>query len=254
MKHENFGGNRQNDSQEFIRLFLEDINNELNEVENKPEYRELNYKENLSVKENNIEYKKFFSKYENSIVIDSFYIQILNTYICDCGYKSYSFQKFFDIPLLIPENVKTITLTEILDLYFGTEEIEFNDACLKCNKKLPDKKEQKISIIPEILILSLQRIDKIKNIKIDCIVNFDDKIDISKYIEKDCGSDNMIYNLYGVINHQGSLDFGHYYSYIKNINNDNIWTKFDDIYVSNIGTNIDNLHSYILFYIKNVIN
>ena len=64
----------------------------------------------------------------------------------------------------------------------------------------------------------------------------------------------MIYNLYGVINHQGSLDFGHYYSYIKNINNDNIWTKFDDIYVSNIGTNIDNLHSYILFYIKNVIN
>ena len=38
-------------------------------------------------------------------------------------------------------------------------------------------------------------------------------------------------NLYDVKNHIGSLEFGHYYSYIK-LNRENIWYEFNDIEVT----------------------
>ena len=42
-KHPTFRGSKQNDAQEFCRVFLEDISLELNEIENIPEYNELPY-------------------------------------------------------------------------------------------------------------------------------------------------------------------------------------------------------------------
>lgn len=35
------------------------------------------------------------------------------------------------------------------------------------------------------------------------------------------------YDLYGIINHYGTLHFGHYVSIVKNIN-DGSWYKYDD--------------------------
>ena len=54
------------------------------------------------------------------------------------------------------------------------------------------------------------------------------------------------YNLIGIGNHSGSIDFGHYYAYIK-INNS--WYEFNDSFTSSCGgISLDSSGAYVLFY------
>ena len=66
------------------------------------------------------------------------------------------------------------------------------------------------------MILSIQRINPFINNKNNCFVKFSEIIDIGEFldIEKKRKS-NFKYSLFAVINHSGSLEFGHFYSYIK---------------------------------------
>ena len=72
-------------------------------------------------------------------------------------------------------------------------------------KKLKHKKYQKISILPNILILSIQRYDKIKNIKNECEVIIDENLDINNYTI-DIYKDKINYELYGFIVHKGNIN------------------------------------------------
>ena len=91
-------------------ILLEEINNDLNIIKNKPPYKEFNYKDNKSKIELHKEFKKFLFN-----LIDLFYIQLLTKYACNCGYILYRFQKVLDIPLVFPENKDDFTLIEILE-------------------------------------------------------------------------------------------------------------------------------------------
>ena len=94
-----FRGYGQNDTQEFLRILLEDINKELNEVVHKASYKELDTSK--SKKECDKEYDKLIRSRESSIVMDSFYGQIINIFTCKCEKISYSFDKNVDLPLLL---------------------------------------------------------------------------------------------------------------------------------------------------------
>ena len=111
-------------------------------------------------------------------------------------------------------------------------------------------KKVKISKPPNILILSLQRIDR-RGYKIKSDVSFPDELDLSKYIDTDCFKDNDIkYTLYAIGNHSGSINFGHYYAYIK-INNEK-WYEYNDSCVSPYPvSNGSSSSAYVLFYKKN---
>ena len=61
---------------------------------------------------------------------------------------------------------------------------------------------------------------------------------------------DLHYDLYGIINHFGSLHFGHYTSLIKNLQ-ENKWYQYDDSHRSFVPE--DQIHkesAYILFYIR----
>ena len=77
-----------------------------------------------------------------------------------------------------------------------------------------------------------------------------DNLDIKEYIvgpEKD----KAIYDLYGVIEHYGSLNSGHYTAICKNDGN---WVSYNDS-VINIINNPVTKNAYVLFYkMKNVGN
>ena len=64
---------------------------------------------------------------------------------------------------------------------------------------------------------------------------------------------HLIYKLYGVINHTGSLEFGHYYSYIK-LFDSNIWRELNDKKVKELKEFeldlLDSSEAYCLIYIK----
>jgi ubiquitin carboxyl-terminal hydrolase 8 len=55
------------------------------------------------------------------------------------------------------------------------------------------------------------------------------------------------YELFGIINHQGNMFGGHYFSYIKK----NDWYSFDDTTITKIDTKaINDNKNYCLFYRK----
>ena len=87
--------------------------------------------------------------------------------------------------------------------------------------------------------------------KNECLVRFDEFIDISKYIDADCEPDkNFKYKLFAIINHKGDIESGHYYSLIK-LNNEEKWYEFNDSNIYKLDDNFyDFDHAYVLFYIK----
>ena len=94
-------------------------------------------------------------------------------------------------------------------------------------KKRYHIKTVKFTQPPNILILSLQRIDCKTKRKNDCMVEFSEELNIKQYIDEECGHGNEYkYLLYAIENHSGSINFGHYYAYNKL--NDTTWYEFND--------------------------
>ena len=250
-KHQTFGGYIQNDSQEFCRVLLEDLSNELNEVKTKAVYRTLTNSDKKQKIEKDAEFDKSFRERENSIIIDLFYAQLITSFTCECKEETYSFQKILDFPLLLPENTQNIDIMHLLKNNFKPEIIDFESKCKKCQKVSKHKKVTKISRPPNILILSLQRIDEKTQNKNECVVTFPYILDIKEFIDPACGHSNENkYNLYAVINHQGSMDCGHYYSYIR-FYGQKYWYLFNDSSVKKVEGVIPNFpYAYALFYIK----
>ena len=253
MKHRQFAGYDQCDTQEFCRVLLEDINSELNKIKNKPLYRELDTK-NKSKIECDKEYYDLCKLREDSIIIDTFYGQIINIFTCksyQCNQQTFSFQKVLDLPLLIPRNVSTsISLNELIEGYFEKEDIKFETKCEGCGQKTIHRKEIFFSRPPEILILSVQRLNMRTKRKNNISVQFSETLNLNNFIDKSCGfSNNCYYSLYGIANHTGTIDFGHYFAYIKIEGN---WFEFNDSLVKPIGR-IQNVSSsaYVFFYKRN---
>ena len=118
IKHNNFNGLIQKDSQEFCRLLLDDVSRELNRVVNIAKYEKLIF----SNPQSKIQYEKEFYQFnldrEDSFITDNFYSTIMTQYTCICKYMSYSFQKILDYPLDLPCNIKKIELIDLLKTSF----------------------------------------------------------------------------------------------------------------------------------------
>ena len=54
---------------------------------------------------------------------------------------------------------------------------------------------------------------------------FEDTIDLKEFYDNDDKQQLSKYKLFGIINHVGNLNYGHYYSYIKI---ENEWYEFND--------------------------
>jgi ubiquitin C-terminal hydrolase len=72
--------------------------------------------------------------------------------------------------------------------------------------------------------------------------------DFSKYV-KGYQQQSYKYDLYGVCNHSGGVQGGHYTAYIKNANGK--WYEFNDTFVNEIKEeNVISPRSYCFFYRK----
>ncbi len=223
--HREYNGYHQHDTQEFCRLFLEDLSKELNKVNYRPSYKELD-DNGKSKEELNKEYDLLFKRREDSIIIDTFYGQLINIFKCECGFESYSFEKVLDLPLLFNENERVQNLDKLLDKYFESDSLEWGSKCQQCKKIKEHIKEVKIAYPPEILILSLQRINERTGRKNTSIVEFKEEIDLSKYFEFSCTKNySSKYKLISTGNHAGSMEYGHYTANVNILGN---WYEFND--------------------------
>jgi hypothetical protein len=90
--------------------------------------------------------------------------------------------------------------------------------------------------------------------KVEDFVEFPiEGLDISDYVDSPIYKFHSVYDLYGVVHHEGSLNFGHYWATCKNPCSQK-WYKFDDSYVREIDgrmygeRDIVSKNAYVLFY------
>ena len=244
-----FNFHRQNDVQEFLIFFIDSL------------HEELKHKVNISINGkimNNLDkmafdamkqWKNYF-KNQYSNIIEIFYGQLVsNINVIDEDIQSHSYSAIctFSLPINIDSNYSTIydsfdlfTKPQILD---GENKWKYD----KDGKYYDIEKSLLVWRFPNILIIHFKRFDNNGN-KINNNVDFPiNNLDLRKYC---CGYDkkNSLFSLYGVCNHIGTINSGHYYSYCKH-NGD--WYNYDDDNISKISeSNIVSKNAYCLFYKK----
>ena len=236
-----FTGFGQNDSQEFLQFILEILHEVLStEINIEIEGTEQNDFDKFML-EAYKSYKKFFEN-DYSQIIEIFYGQYftqLEIITDEKHEKNSSFEPFNMVSLdIVPGSSN---LYDCLD-QFVKPELIINDGSQKI------KKEVSFWDLPDILIIYLKRYDNNLE-KIDSLIDFPvEHLNMSPYVNG-YEREKYKYELYAISNHQGGMGGGHYWSYIKNI--DNNWYKFNDNIVSTISRDkIVSEEAYCLFYVK----
>jgi ubiquitin carboxyl-terminal hydrolase 8 len=196
-------------------------------------------------------YKEFKFLYEKnySNIIKLFYgIQVTNISSHDMNkIVSSKVEPFSIINLTIPiinDPNKPITLYDCLSEYCKDEILDGD------NKWYNDITKQKENVtistrffeLPSIIIISMKKYYNLSQF-IHCPL---DSLNLSKYMTYN--TQEVLYDLYAVCDHTGTMDGGHYYSIIKHDNN---WYKFNDTDVIRVyDNNVISSSTYCLFYKK----
>lgn len=216
----------QNDSNEYFYFMLDCIHNSLNKLDMTIKLK----------KTNNLELNKEIDNYESKdcSIVHSLFSSFLSYTYVNKETNAIEFIKYephFMVELSIPL-VDNISIEDCIKFTFQEEELDtlWYDEKTKEKKKLLKKTD--IAYYPNILVLHLKRWIHLK--KNRQLVHFNDTITLGES-----------YELFGIINHEGNIFGGHYFSYIKK----NKWFVFNDTNVSEIQDIIGD-KNYCLFYRK----
>ena len=158
----------------------------------------------------------------------------------ECNYESITKQEFTTLELPINGN----NIHECLISYLSEEKLDKNNMykCEKCKKNVCAIKKLEIDELPNFLIITLKRFNRNQKINNNVSIPL-----------KNFNLLNSIYNLYGTVNHFGSLNGGHYTANVLHAND--IWYNMNDSSCSQIDSNkISNNSVYIAFYYRDIIN
>jgi ubiquitin C-terminal hydrolase len=159
-------------------------------------------------------------------------------------------EPFSTINLPIPSDNKKCSIYDCFDLYTNYEFLEGSNAWFneKTNMKQDVIKTIKFWSLPNILIVDFKRFDNL-NKKLNNIIHTPLLgLDLSKYVIG-YNREKYIYELFGICNHNGECQGGHYTAYIKNSNQK--WYHFNDTDVNEISeSQLITSKGYCYFYRK----
>ena len=248
--HNQFYGNHEHDTQEFCRFLLQDFNCELNEVVSPSSYNKELPRSNK--KEMFFNYRKDCLSKEASLITDLFIGFFSFEYICECGYKEYTFSQFLDLPIQMNSNINGFDLFQMIqNNFYRKSHVDMGENCKFCKRTSKKNEIMRIASLPQILIISLQRINQHNGKKNEVPVKFYEGIDLREIIDYELSDGSSTkYNLFAVSNHVGEINTGHYYNYIKI---GKIWYCFEDSKVFQVGYQIEmnSREVYTLFYTRN---
>ena len=241
-------GYGQADSQEFLQFFLEKIHEQLKyKVEMNVSGEIKNDTDRLAV----LAYKSLHTHFKDSyskIVKDFYgieYSKIFSPNIQD--YKSETMTPFSMLTLEIPTTENNdISLYNCLDNYTSVEKniqhVQNDSDTNIYNKQIT------FWSLPKFLVIIIKRYDNFLNKK-NNIIDFPiTNLNMWKYCVG-YNNDSFVYDLYGISNHSGGLQGGHYWAYCKNI--DGNWYNYNDEQVNQIDeSSLITSKAYCLFYKK----
>jgi ubiquitin C-terminal hydrolase len=237
-KREEFASFQHNDSVEFFAFLLDCIHNSLNgldtTVKHKKELPSLHtYLEEIEQKDSSIVQQLFMScsmyQYLHPVTHEIEFSKIEHEII---------------MSLSIPDSDST-TLEDCFHETFKEEVLTGENAWFdeKENTKKTVVKKSALCHTPPLLILHLKRwranLSK-KNVRIHAPLS----IDLQKFT---LSPTTCPYELFGIINHEGNIQHGHYYSYVKK----NDWYSINDQFIQSITPEqLIHENNYCLFYRK----
>jgi len=163
-------------------------------------------------------------------------------------------EPYFMINLSLPANNKSPTLMDCFNHYVNGEKLEGENAWF--NETTRQKQDVQKKIIywsfPSILVIDIKRFDN-HHKKNQILLTFPlENLDLSEYVIG-YKKESYIYDLYGICNHSGGTQGGHYTAFIKNANGK--WYHFNDTLVTEV-TSLEDLitpKAYCFFYRKKTI-
>jgi len=119
--------------------------------------------------------------------------------------------------------------------------------CGKCKNHTNAKKKMELYMVSPILILSLKRFNR--KDKINTLVDYPlENLDLTKFVKGNDSNESLLYDLFAVCNHEGTMNGGHYFSFCKNYLKGE-WYKFNDSTVNPISEKeVVSDSAYLLFY------
>ena len=234
---EKYKYNEQNDANEFISIFLNQL---LVELEGFGKY------ETKNIPKDPLE-KKAFTKLENkfflknkSFLLDLFYGRIKRDYICEKGHTCcVKFNNYNTLILPQPTELKN-NIVDLLNSYQSEKEIDDTIACPKCEKEMKYKIKTSIYSIPDYFILCLEKEKLYSNSRL----NYTQELDCISFME----NNNDTYKLNSLISYSGNRLTGHY---IAKCRYKDFWYCMNDSFYRKINdSEIDDRNAIILFYEK----
>lgn len=280
-----FEKNDQNDSHEFVLKIFNAIHDETvhsdpivaKNTANKFQQCKTLFGDNIPFKSCYDEICEYWTNYQgkNISIITELFTMITSTIIkChNCNRYKIRYETENYLTLQFPEQADPIDLSELLKNWSAKEYLNGDNKydCTPCKSLQNAEKFNNVILPPKTLVIQLGRFqfgedDKgnlVKN-KIKTKINFPirglklNDTYFSNYnmsfVHNDTPSvvNRDVYDLCGVIEHQGStLNCGHYVCYCKNFENGK-WYKFNDNHIHHIRdedlATINNEGSYVLFY------
>jgi ubiquitin C-terminal hydrolase len=200
----------------------------------------------------------FKKRYENdfSMFVKNFYYYMLTCIDCNnCHHVTYDVSPNDIMCVNLPDDWQRkpyLTLDECIADYFKVEAIDYK--CEKCGNSQNNRQDKKLLTRPKTIIIKLKRYAQMGNslYKVNKFIEYPSILKLTKYL---CSGEEGTYELYGVINHIGLMDSGHYYSFIRDYNSANGkfsqgWMHCNDTQVSHISEKeaINSKNAYMLFY------
>ncbi|XP_053575303.1 LOW QUALITY PROTEIN: ubiquitin carboxyl-terminal hydrolase 8 [Bombina bombina] len=248
--NDQFAGYSQHDSQELLLFVMDGLHEDLNKADNRKRYKEENNDHMSDNQAAEFAWRKH-KELNESIIVALFQGQFKSTVQClTCHKKSRTFEAFMYLSLPLPSTSKC-SLQDCLKSFSKEEKLTDKNRfhCSNCKTLRDSLKKIEIWKLPPVLLVHLKRFSyegRWKQ-KLQTYVDFPlEGLELSQYV---IGPKFFKkYSLFGVSNHYGGLDGGHYTAYCKNAIRQK-WFKFDDHEVSDISAStVKSSAAYILFY------
>lgn len=249
-----FESNDQQDAQEYLEFLLDGLHEDLNPHANRNKLRPLTDEEERrreKLPQQLVSYLEWqrYTHQNFSVIVNWFQGQLSSRLMClTCGTTSTTYSPFMYLSLPIPASKRSgFTLADCLEEFVKEEILEKDDAwhCPNCKKARKATKKLTITRLPHMLIIHLKRFTNrgLWRDKLNTMIEFPLKnLNLTKYVPPLLPRDALgpdapeptaevtppfLYDLYGVCNHYGTLNGGHYTSFVRNSYN-NAWNLFDD--------------------------
>ena len=232
-----FNGYNQNDSAEALIFILDLLHESISGSMPQSVLDNDMVVDSPSIQQWNAMYKQSYST-----IIDNIYGQSHIKITCaNCGHVSSNYDPYALIHLPVPISQEPIDIQHCITGLSTKEQLDSDNQykCSNCDQHTNAFREEIILRTNDTLIINLKRFTKTGE-KINTPVSYP----LTNFTI--CGKS---YSLYAVNNHTGSLNGGHYFSYVLQ---NGIWYEFNDRYVRLANhASIVSPNAYILFYKMN---